>query len=960
VSRRHRSRSQAAVVCRDREAGGRRYAAAVQSWRWTRSGARGCTRWFGLLGVLAGTWVVALVVGTLPARASGPAAQASAGAGVGAMVRQADRYPQPPPGARSLGRAPAAQRLALAVVLALPDPAAVAAAAQAVSTPGSPEYHHYLAPGQFAARYGPRPGTVAQVEGWLRSEGLAPGAVVDDLLVPFSATAAQVRRAFGVELAQTRLPSGRVADVPSAGPLVPADLAGVVEGVAGLDTVARPEPDVLRRPGGTPVPATTSGRGGARVPASPTAEHGDVRAAAIQGPAAACPSASETAAGGAYTEDQLAAAYQLTPVYDRGDLGQGVTIAAVELEPFLASDVAAFEQCFGLSTSVTSVSVDGGAGSGAGSGEAALDLEELAALAPDASVVAYEAPNTNVGTDEDYATIVNQDRAQVISTSWSVCEALALPDISAETAAFEQATLQGETILAASGDSGSEGCWQYGVDADTALAVDDPGTQPWVTAVGGTTLEATNASGVAASQTTWNDCQGDLSTSSAPTACAANPYDPGGASGGGLSAIWSMPSYQVAAGLPADLPEDQGRSCSDAAGTTGAPSGVCRAVPDVAADADPNTGTTVVYQGQWIVEGGTSMAAPLWAALVALADSGCSPGDRVGELNPVLYRLGASGAASVLTAVTTGDNDLTGTHQGQYPAGPGYNLATGWGTPIGSALVAALQPAGGCPVVDGLSATSGLARGGVPSTVVITGSNLAGATSVHFGSVPATSFTVASDGDSISVVPPASPAGTVVVSVTTPSGTSGGSVASLFTYVGPVVTAVSPTSGPPAGGQEVTITGTDLVPAGGGPVTVRFGGVAATEVATVSASQVTARAPAHAPARVAVTVTNADGTSGLSAASSYTYTGGGYWLVGSDGGVFAFGDAGFFGSLPGLPVSVRPASAVVGLVPTPDGGGYWEVTSAGDVYSFGDAGFSGSTGDKMLEQPIVAATGAGN
>jgi len=888
--------------------------------------------------------VASVLLASVPAGAlpGGGASGAGGPAAVGGepMVRQADRGPLPPAGSEVLGSVPAGRRLSLAVVLALPDPAAVAAAAEAVATPGSPDYHHYLAPGQFAQRFGPAPSTVAAVDHWLRSDGLHPGAPVDDLLVPFSATAAQVRAAFGVRLAQTRLASGRLAMVPSAGPLVPADLARAVTGIAGLDTVAAAQPDVLRRPAGVQAPAVARPDG-------------------VQGSAAACPSAAQAASGGAFTEDRLATAYQLAPVYARGDLGQGVTVAAVELEPFLASDVAAFEQCFGLSTSVTTVAVDGGAGSGPGAGEAALDLEELAALVPDASVVAYEAPNTNVGTDDVYATIVSQDRAQVITTSWSVCEALALPDISAETAAFEQATLQGQTVVAASGDSGSEGCWQYGSDSDTAFAVDDPGTQPWVTAVGGTALLAISSAGVASSQTTWNDCQGDLSTTSAPTSCADNPYDPGGASGGGLSGIWSMPSYQVAAGLPAALPQDQGRSCSEAAGTTGTPSGVCRAVPDVAADGDPSTGTTVVYQGQWIVEGGTSMAAPLWAALVALADSGCNLADRVGELNPPLYQLASSSSGpSVLTNVTTGDNDLTGTHQGQYAAGPGFNLTTGWGTPIGAAMVAALQPPGGCPVVDGLSATSGLARGGSPATLTIVGSDLAGATAVHFGAVPASSFTVGPGGTSITVVPPPAPAGPVVVSVTTPNGTSAGSLASVFTYVGPVVSSVNPASGPPSGNQQVTVTGSDLAPAGGGAVTVRFGGVAATDVSVVSASTLTVRTPAHAPARVAVTVTNADGTSGATPDSSYTYTGAGYWLVASDGGVFAFGDAGFFGSLPGLPASVRPASAVVGLVPTPDGGGYWEVTSAGDVYSFGDAGFFGSTGNLMLARPIVGMAAA--
>jgi subtilase family serine protease len=907
------------------------------------------------------------------------------------MVRTADRYPAPPPGATPSGTVPGTSRLELAVVLALPDPAAVAAAASAVATPGNPAYHHYLAPGQFAQRYGPGPATVAAVERWLRADGLRPSPAVDDLLIPFTATAAAVEHDFGVRLAQTRLPSGRVARVPDAAPLVPASLADAVVGISGLDTVAQPVSNVRRRPGssdgtsagptvsGAAGPSETQGRSGAQgssgtdgsseaqgpsgtsassgsAPSEPGARAADVAPAdrAQNGAATACAAATATATDGAFTENQLAQLYDFDPLYAQGDLGQGVTVAAVELEPYLSSDVAAFERCFGLSTSVTSVSVDGGVGTGPGQGEAALDLEELAALVPDASVVAYEAPNTNVGTDDVYATIAAQDRAQVVTTSWSVCEALALPDLSAESTAFEQATLQGQTVLAASGDSGSEGCWAYGYDDDTGLAVDDPGTQPWVTAVGATTVDSVQSSGLVGTQSVWNDCQGDLSVTSAPTSCATNSLDPGGASGGGLSAVWAMPTYQVDAGLPGDLPEDRGGSCSDAAATTGTPDGVCRAVPDVASDGDPNTGTTVYYDGQWIVEGGTSMAAPLWAALVALADSGCGPADRVGELNPPLYRLASSSSgAALLDAVTIGDNDLTGTNGGRYAAGPGYNLATGWGTPVAAALVAALQPAGGCPVVDGLSATSGLSAGGSPGTVTITGANLSGATAVHFGSVAASAFTVGAGGDSITVVPPPSPAGPAAVTVTTPTGTSAPVAAAVFDYVGPVVTAVSPSSGPPTGGQTVTVNGSDLVLSSGGAVTVRFGGVPATRVVATSSTSVTVVSPPHAPAVVAVTVQNADGTSGSTPASAYTYTGGGYWLVARDGGVFAFGDAGFFGSLPGLPASAQPGVPVVGLVPTPDGGGYWEVTSAGDVYSFGDAGFFGSTGGIRLAQPVV-------
>ena len=993
--------------------------------------------------------VAALVVaggsaGVVTASGAATTLPAVAGAGgLGPLVRSDGSYPTAPAGSSSAGPVPASRPLSLAVVLKLPDPAAVARAVRAVVTAGSPSYHHYLAPGQFAARFGPRPATITAVDRWLRGRGLRPGTAIDDLVVPVRASAGVAERAFGLTMHLVRLRSGRTAQVPGADPLVPASLTAAVAGISGLDTVSRPVPSIawpggLRPRGSRPRGSRVRGQrvrglpvrgqrvraaardaslpgggsrsdrrrpgpsgGGSGLAAGRAGSGSSTITAAIAhgaGPTS-CAAAEQAAAGGGYTFAQLASAYGFTSLYDQGRLGQGVTIAAVELEPFLASDLAAFDACSGLQSSVSVVPVDGGAGTGAGVGEAALDVESLSALAPDAHILAYEAPNSSTGTDSDYAAIVAQDRAQVITTSWGQCEpAMTSANLDAETAAFEQATLQGQTVVAASGDSGSEDCFLPAAGVfDSALAVDDPGSQPWVTSVGGVSLLGVSSTG-APEQAVWNSCEGDLSQNGQPSTCATDPARDDGAGGGGLSQIWAMPSYQTSAGLPGDLPEDSGRSCTEAAGTSGTASGACRAVPDVAGDANPSTGVAIDYQGQWQVVGGTSAAAPQWAALVALADSGCRSADQVGELNTKLYPLASgAGGSSLFDEVTTGNNDLTGNHGGQYPARPGYNLATGWGTPQVAALVGALQPAGGCPVVSGLSASSGLARGASPATLTISGVDLAGASAVHFGPVTVTAshFTVASGGTSITLVPPPAPPGVVTVTVTTANGTSGASPAARFDYVGPSVSALDPSSGPVTGGQLVTITGSGFDAAGADPstISVEFGSAAASQVTVVSSTTLTAITPAGSPGPTTVVVSDAQGSS---APERYDYLGpgydmvasdggvfafgdagfygstgamalskpivamaavpggGGYWLVASDGGVFAFGDAGFYGSLPGLPAPERPTSAVVGMAAAPGGGGYWEVTSAGDVYSFGDAGFYGSTGAMALSKPIVA------
>jgi hypothetical protein len=288
----------------------------------------------------------------------------------------------------------------------------------------------------------------------------------------------------------------------------------------------------------------------------------------------------------------------------------------------------------------------------------------------------------------------------------------------------------------------------------------------------------------------------------------------------------------------------------------------------------------------------------------------------------------ATGTTSV--AVSTGTTGtLAATLNGTSVGAPGP--CTQPAELIASAPIA--TPAGG---IKALLPNSGPLAGG--TTVKIVGTFLSDPKSVTFGGVRAKSFKALTPTSLMAVAPAGT--GSAPVVVTTPSGAS----ASLpFTYTaGPIVTAVSPSTGPPAGGNRVTLTGLQLA----GATSVEFGTKAAT-IDSGSPTSVTVAAPAGKGV-VDVTVRNALGVSVTGVQTRYSYLSG-YWETAADGGVFTYGSAHFYGSTGGKPLN-KP---VVGMAGTPDGQGYWLVASDGGIFSYGDAGFYGSTGSLTLNRPIV-------
>jgi subtilase family serine protease len=606
---------------------------------------------------------------------------ASAGGGASALAAGSParvRVGGPPVAgraARDIGGVATATRMRVTLILKARDQAALAAYARQVSTPGSSVYHAYLAPTQFGQRFGATAAQLRAVERSMRSHGLTPGAVASNRLsVPVSGTAGQIERAFALSFRRRAARNGTVAVVASAAPALDAGIAGDVQAVLGLGSVSAPRP-LLARPSALDDGIALRPRLGGH---------------AASGAATPCQQASMTAAAQeAYTADQIAVAYGFSGLYASGAEGQGQTIAVYELESYDPGDIAAYEACYGIGASVTNVPVDGGPGtSGPGSGEAALDIENAIGLAPKAKLLVYEGPNGNSDTPgsgpyDTLDAIVSQDRADVVSISWGECEQLqGSSSVSAENVLFEEAATQGQSVVSATGDEGSEDCNGVNTLPDFEQAADDPGSQPFVTGVGGTSLSAV---GPPPNETVWNRA----GPSSGPFSAQ------GGAGGGGVSHAWQMPGYQrnAARSLHVIGPGSSGSPCAN----VGA---YCREVPDVAADADPSAGYIFYWNGAgtdptspqgWQAVGGTSAGAPLWAALLADADSSSAcHGSAIGFANPALYAAAAGAYTSYFNDITVGNNDYTGTNGGFYPAGPAYDMASGLGTPNAAALAAAL------------------------------------------------------------------------------------------------------------------------------------------------------------------------------------------------------------------------------------------------------------------------------
>jgi kumamolisin len=470
-----------------------------------------------------------------------------------------------------------------------------------------PRDRTYLKREELRDLHGADPKDLEKIRVFARQHGLT---VVEEnparRSVILSGTAAAMKAAFGVDLA--RYTHAGATFRGRSGPIyLPADLVPILEGVFGLDDRPQAKPHFRR--------LETPGRG--RVAVAPRA------------------------AGVSYTPPQLAALYD----FPAGATGQGQCIAIIELGGgYQPADLTAyFAQLKLPAPQVVEVSVDGGqnapSGPDSADAEVDLDIEVAGAVAPGVRIAVYFAPNTDRGFLDAVTTAVHDstNNPSVISISWGAPEAdWTAQAMLAFDQAFQEAATLGVTVCCAAGDNGSSDGVQ-----DGQPHVDFPASSSYALGCGGTQLSSSGTT--VTSEVVWND-----------------PGD--GATGGGVSRQFALPSWQANAGVPP----------SPKAGFKG------RGVPDVAGDASPATGYTVLVDGVWTVVGGTSAVAPLWAGLCALINQ--RKGKPVGYLNPVLYGLGGRG---VFHDITQGTN-------GAYTAGPGWDPCTGWGSPDGTKLMNAL------------------------------------------------------------------------------------------------------------------------------------------------------------------------------------------------------------------------------------------------------------------------------
>ena len=539
--------------------------------------------------------------------------------------------------------------------------------------PSSPQYHQWLTPADFGARFGLADADIAKTQTWLESQGFSVTSVSPSRnSITFSGTAATVGSAFGAPIHRYAL-NGESHIAPSADLSLPSALAGIVSDVRGVSDF-RPRPKVRYGNGAAFRPNFTSAQTGNHF----------------------------------LTPGDVAIIYDIKTAYGAGFNGQGVTIAIMGQSAIVNTDITKFQTAIGQTANApTSILVPNSGASQVYSGdqsESSLDLEYATGIAPGATIdFVYVGANLTASVFDSLTWAIQNRIAPILNISYGECEPeLGQTQYTSLNATLQQAAAQGQTIVSAAGDDGSTDCYGSTNDAATAqaLAVDFPSSSQYVTAVGGTEFPA---AAVAAGTNTYFSAAASTDTivsalSYIPEGVwnddsASFPTDPLSAGGGGVSVFTSAPSWQT--------------------GVPGIPAGTSmRLVPDIALDASPNNApyayctsdTTAYVQGQTssctsglrdsssqdlTVAGGTSFAAPIFSGMVAIL-SQARKYTYQGVVNPTLYTLASNPAtyAAAFHDITTGTNacnigaTICGTGPGttNYSATAGYDQASGLGS----------------------------------------------------------------------------------------------------------------------------------------------------------------------------------------------------------------------------------------------------------------------------------------
>ncbi|MGB6692309.1 MAG: protease pro-enzyme activation domain-containing protein [Terracidiphilus sp.] len=543
----------------------------------------------------------------------------------------------------------------------------------------SPLYHQWVTPDQFSARFGMAQSDLEKVQSWLEQQGFSVDSVSRSRnVIRFSGTVRQVEAAFDTEMHTYNI-KGVPHFAPSTELSVPSAIAPTVLAIRNLNDF-RPKAQVVYRKNLRPRPNFTSG------------QTGDVF----------------------FAPGDITTAYNIKPVYSAGYTGSGQKIALVGQSEITLSDIENFQNAAGLTVKDPTLVLMPGTGTSAYSAgdesESDLDLEWSGAIATGADIYfVYTGSNPNYGAFDAIQYAIDQDIAPIVSSSYGECETYL--DGSTLESTFEQATSQGQTVMAASGDDGSTDC--YISDSTTsgnppqsqqqALAVDYPASSPYVTGMGGTEVSQANANYLTSGTAYW-----EASSNGNDVISSALQYLPEvawnddtancgqdnclSASGGGASALFPKPTWQT--GVPG-IPSDGKRDVPDLA-LYASPSfpGYLYCTSDTSAwdtqdgqEASCNSGFRDSASGLLTVAGGTSFAAPIFSGIVAIINQKANYTAGQGLINPTLYKLASDSStyASAFHDITTGNNDCTAgapycSSTAGFSAGAGYDQVTGLGS----------------------------------------------------------------------------------------------------------------------------------------------------------------------------------------------------------------------------------------------------------------------------------------
>jgi hypothetical protein len=514
------------------------------------------------------------------------------------------------------GDLPATNEIQLSLGLPLRDAAGLKDFLAQVYDPHSPYFRQYLTPEEFTERFGPTAQAYEAVKSFARANGLRiTGEHGNRLVLDVTGPVAKVEQAFQLKLRRFKHPTeARDFFAPDVEPLVATNLA--LADVSGLSDFKRPQPKLVK-------PKTISAR---VLPKSGSAPNGD------------------------FIGNDFRAAY----VPGTTLTGAGQQVGLLQFDGFYASDIADYRTTAGLAAIPIQTVLVGnynGTPTASGNGEVALDIEMAMAMAPGLDKIVIFTGGIKGSPNSILSRMASSNMVKNLSCSWGWGGG---PTTTTDNI-FKQMAAQGQSFFNASGDSGA-----FTTGVTSMNAVDDPGqanmpsSSPYITQVGGTTLQTTGPGGSWSSETVWN-------------------WGGGSGSSGGISSYYAIPDWQT----NVNFISNQGSSTK-------------RNIPDVALTAD-----NIYYthdNGQAGSVGGTSCSAPLWAGFMALvnerrASLGQPP---AGLINQAVYNLGAgSSYAETFHDITSGDNTWSSSPDLFY-AVTGYDLCSGWGTPAGTNLIDAL------------------------------------------------------------------------------------------------------------------------------------------------------------------------------------------------------------------------------------------------------------------------------